>query len=538
MNGLLLTVTWLTPLLLLPLAFSHHWRWSLAISALPALVTAVVLETGASIHVAWLLIGTTLHLDETGGLFLLFSALLWLFAGTYAAITMDANRGSRRFSAFYLLACSGNLLLILSGDFVSFYVGFAIMGLAATGLIAHRRSQHARRAAKVYLGWTLIGELAIFTGILVLAFANETMLFADLTIDNLPESAGILLVLGFGVKLALPGLHFWLPLAYPAAPATATAVLSGPMISAGLLGWLRFLPPGGATPFWAEALVVVGVIGSVLGILAGLPQRDPRAVLAYSSIAKMGLITCAFGMALIYPQASAPIVAAVIAFAMHHLMLKGTLFMGIAEWERKGSRNWVMAGLGILAFSLMGVSLSSGAGAKIMIENAVEGIGIDAGLLFFFSALGTALLMARLFWLLRQRKVDQQPGFDQASLVWMTLVLAAILLPLSLMPTGMNLSLTGSILAVLAAVAAFAIKGPRDGRPASSLIPPGDLLLLIRSARQYLTGRSRMHELLLSPRALLLGATEGAVTRTVGALVWLVVILLFVTLAIIPNMDS
>ena len=60
-----------------------------------------------------------------------------------------------------------------------------------------------------------------------------------------------LLVIGFGIKLGVVPLHFWLPLAHPVAPTPASAVLSGAMIKAGLLGWMRFLPLGEvAMPKW------------------------------------------------------------------------------------------------------------------------------------------------------------------------------------------------------------------------------------------------------------------------------------------------
>jgi formate hydrogenlyase subunit 3/multisubunit Na+/H+ antiporter MnhD subunit len=68
-----------------------------------------------------------------------------------------------------------------------------------------------------------------------------------------------LLVAGFGIKAGVLGLHVWLPLAHPAAPFAASAVLSGAMIKAGLVGWLRLLPlgevalPAGRHCWWASA---------------------------------------------------------------------------------------------------------------------------------------------------------------------------------------------------------------------------------------------------------------------------------------------
>ena len=64
---------------------------------------------------------------------------------------------------------AGNLGLIVAQDIVSFYLGFAVMGLAAYGLIAHPASVRARRAARRYLAWTIAGELILFVAVVMLA---------------------------------------------------------------------------------------------------------------------------------------------------------------------------------------------------------------------------------------------------------------------------------------------------------------------------------------------------------------------------------
>src|SRR5690606_7309656 len=100
-----------------------------------------------------------------------------------------------------------------------------------------------------------------------------------------------LVLAGFGIKAGALPLHVWLPLAHPAAPTPASAVLSGAMIKAGLLGWLRFLPLGlVALPGWAALLMVLGVVAVFFGAAAGAVQQDAKAVLAYSSISQMGLM--------------------------------------------------------------------------------------------------------------------------------------------------------------------------------------------------------------------------------------------------------
>jgi len=91
-------------------------------------------------------------------------------------------------------------------------------------------------------------------------------------------------------------LHFWLPLAHPVAPTPASAVLSGAMIKAGLLGWLLTLPLSEtALPQWGTLMIMVGALASIGAALIGVCQHQAKAVLAYSSISQMGLITIMVG---------------------------------------------------------------------------------------------------------------------------------------------------------------------------------------------------------------------------------------------------
>jgi hydrogenase-4 component B len=538
MNGGLLILAWLTPLLMLPLVFSRFAGAVTVLAVLPALLAAVAVPAGTAVDIPWLLLGLTLHLDPVGATFLLFSSMIWLFAGLYGALTMGTDSGYRRFGVFFLVACTGNLLLILAADLVSFYVGFALMGLAATGLIAHRRSQHAGRAARVYLAWTLLGEMALFAAVVLLANDMASLRFADLTAAALPAAAATLLLFGFGIKLALPGLHVWLPLAYPASPAAAAAVLSGPMISAGLLGWLRFLPPGNPTlAGWGEGLLALGVIGAALGVLAGLVQRDPRTVLAYSSIAKMGMVTSVFSIALVRPDAAPGIVAALVVFTMHHLMLKGTLFLGIGEWHRLGGRPWLTVVLGILALALIGAPFTSGAGAKLLLTDATIGAGFDLALLFGFSTLGTLFLMARFIWLIRHRPSTATAGRNPASLVWLALAALAILLPLMQTPLPWSSSGLGTIAAGLGITAAFVFS--RRWVPFTlPTVPPGDLLYLLRAAQRLWTGgnkRRQQQHFKLSPRALMSADMCRTAACTLGALAWLFIGVFLLAVGLLPG---
>ena len=534
MSGLLV-LTWLLPLCATLLSQYRLGAWWVPVAPLGGLIAALILPIGGQLDIDWLLLGVSLHLDAIGQTFLLFSSTLWLFAGCYATLTMRTKAHFGRFSLFFLLACSGNLLLIVAADIVTFYLGFALMGLAATGMILHPRSQRARRGARIYLLWTLVGELALFSAIVLLAHNLDSLRFSALTTQVLTGTTAALLLFGFGIKLALPGLHFWLPLTYPVAPAAAAAVLSGPMISAGLLGWLRFLSPGNAMLIsWGEGLLVIGVIGTTLGVLAGLLQRHPRAVLAYSSIAKMGLVTTIFGLALAKPAVAPEIIAALVVFAMHHLMLKGTLFLLLGEWLRQGARVWITLTIGILALAMIGVPLTSGAGAKLMLKGAVAQSGVSLTMLFGFSVLGTLFLMAKLLWLVARRPVTKEPAFDYSGISVIGFAAIAVLLPLSQMPLPMHLSGIGTIIAGLIMIAVFIVIR-RNISFSMPTISQGDLLYLFYTVPRLCCGRISWRDFTLSPYTLLLVNTDAITARAPGALIWLALCVSFLTLALMPR---
>jgi formate hydrogenlyase subunit 3/multisubunit Na+/H+ antiporter MnhD subunit len=346
-----------------------------------------------------------------------------------------------------------------------------------------------------------------------------------------------LLVFGFGVKLALPGLHFWLPLAYPAAPVAGAAVLSGPMINAGLLGWLRFLPPGTpALQHWGEPLMLFGAAGVALGVLAGVLQRDPRTVLGYSSIAKMGLVSLLFGTALGHPEAATGIASALVLFAVHHSLVKSALFLGVGEWQRLGPRPWVLAAVGGLALTLAGAPFTGGAAAKSDLSSALAIAGVDLGLVMFLAAIGTFVLMARFLWLLA-RAPTAGAGLGAPALAWLALAVPALWLPYG--SAGLEFSSAAALLplGLGAVLAALAWVVSRRGPPRRWDVPPGDFLHLLPRWRPRrlpdlapgVSGLERLADLLVSTLA-----SPRELSGALAGLVWLGLFALLLGALLLP----
>lgn len=380
-------------------------------AALPALWLAVhsFVEPGvmsAAVTLPRMLTGVRFGMDGTSRAFLLFTSALWAIAALYARAYMEKDPDRHRFFLYFLLTMSGNIGLILAQDMVGFYVFFALMTFAAYGLVIHTGSPAAFHAGKIYIIMAVIGEALVIAGMLFAASAaGGSTIFRDIPAAvAASENRGLIVSLvlsGFGVKAGAVPLHPWLPLAHPVAPTPASAVLSGAMIKAGLLGWLRFLPLGViALPDWGALCMIAGVSAAFYGVIIGLTQNDPKTVLAYSSVSQMGTITLCVGIALAAPAAWPTALPAILMYSLHHGFSKGALFLGAGAAAGTGegrNRMIVAAGLLLPSLALSGAPFTGGAAAKLAVKAALAAAPGPWSLLLewllFAASVGTTVLM-------------------------------------------------------------------------------------------------------------------------------------------------
>jgi formate hydrogenlyase subunit 3/multisubunit Na+/H+ antiporter MnhD subunit len=463
-------------------------------TALPA-AAVWLLPDGSSALFPWAVLQTRLGLDPTGRMFLLFSALLWLLSGVFGTSYLRTDRHRARFFFFYGLAMSGNLGAILAQDMVSFYVFFALMSFAAYGLVVHTGEPEAVRAGRIYLYLVVAGEILIFVALALLAVANGSLDLTEPGRPGRPSTAALALIwIGFGIKAGALPLHVWLPLAHSAAPTPASAVLSGAMIKAGLLGWLRFMPFDAALPpAWGAVFVAAGIAAAFYGVAVGSSQSHPKTILAYSSISQMGLMTVGVGISLWGPDAAAAALPAVCLYAIHHGLAKGALFLGVgilpAVEARSRASSTAWAGFGLAALSLAGAPFTSGAMSKAALKSAAElappAWQAALSVLLPLASVATTLLMARLFWVLARARPAHQPAQQGMWLGWLLMIgmLAAafFVLPQAPAEKGFAFDAVGAALGPVAAGGALAALIRAAGRkglaPSLPALPAGDILV-------------------------------------------------------------
>jgi formate hydrogenlyase subunit 3/multisubunit Na+/H+ antiporter MnhD subunit len=414
--------------------------------AFPALVVSMSLTPGNILELPWLLFGTRLGFDETARIFLFFTALLWLVASVYTTGYFPRYSSRARFFTWFLLAMAGNLGLILAQDMAIFYTFFTMMSFASYGLVVYDRTPEALRAGRIYIVLVALGEVLLFAAFALAAQAANSIEFeavrSAVAGSEVRDWIIGLTLLGFGIKAGVIGLHVWLPLAHPVAPTPASAVLSGAMIAAGLLGWLRVLPLGETVlSGWGGVMIVAGVVAVFYSVLVGLMQNNPKTVLAYSSVSKMGIMTVGVGLGLIAPDSWPVILSAILIYALHHGLAKGALFLGVgmvvAPPVSKGQHRLLLAGLLLPALSLAGAPLTSGMIAKnlltVQATSAVSPWGDWLQILLPWSSVATSILMARFLYLVwpRHKSASEAQATPKAMwLSWIVLVVVVALSPL------------------------------------------------------------------------------------------------------------
>ncbi len=487
-----LIASWAWPLvLLLACTATQAWRLIprlLALAPLPGLAASLCAVHAPALRVGGARFELQFGLDAPGALLLGVASLLWMAAGAYAGSYLRDSPQAGRFAACWLLAAAGCLGLFVAGDLISLYAMLAMMTIGASGLVIHDGTLRAWRAGATYVGIALLAESVLLVAFIMLAVAMPGPGFAIddavRTLATSPQRGTILalLIAGFGIKAGLVPLHVWMPLAHSAAPVPASSVLSGAVVKAGIIGLIRFLPLGESLPAAGELLSIAGFATAFYGVLMGLTQRHPKAVLAYSSVSQMGVVVAVLGLGLAVGDDRAGITAAF--YAAHHVLVKGALFLavGVAAAGAKGRRSWVLAPALLLCLGLGGLPFTGGALAKFAVKDAF-GTSITAAL-SAASAAGTTLLM--LHFLRRLSLAEVSGGADRAPagllLPWLVMAIAALLLPwLLYAPAGLGsaaAALDADALwkalwpVAIGAALAFLLRGRADALPA---VPEGDI---------------------------------------------------------------
>lgn len=428
-------------------------------------------------------------LDGLSAFFVAMTSVVALMAFVYSFDSLPHNRHSRSLTsltAAFVLALIG---VVTARDPITFLAFWELMTLLpATAILVARPDREARTAVFVYIAITHLAGVGVWTSILVLA--QHGAIGATLEPSSARDAVMVAALAGFGAKAGLIPVHTWLIRAHPLAPAHISALMSGVMIKIAVYGLIRVLFEWTApAPLWiGVALIAVGALSALGGVLYALVQHELKRLLAFSSVENVGIITLALGTSLVLHDRGFDLWAA-IAFGaallhmFNHAAFKSLLFLcagsfGRAVGDLKFSRlgglltrmprtGWpfligCMAIAGIpplsgfasewLALqSLAHLTYERSASVSLPAVLAAAALAMTAAvsLFCFVKAAGMTLLG-------ESRSPEAAAAKDQSAARWMPLVLlAAICVILGLVPS--------LILPTLAALDPIAVAAPAAG---------------------------------------------------------------------------
>jgi NADH-quinone oxidoreductase subunit M len=269
----------------------------------------------------------------------LYGFSLWLVGLTVvvmaAAIAYAFWAGRERARAYFglQLLLTGAIVGVFSAqDLLLFYAFFEAMLIPLYVLVGVWGGAGRLGATVKFVIYTMAGSLLMLAAIIVFGISQGTF---DLVESGTSDSPWIFLgfVAAFAVKAPLFPLHGWLPEAYRESSPEVSAILSGVVSKAAVYGLLRiaiakFPEP---TDDLRVLLLVLAAAGLVYGSLLAFRAPDLRGVIAYSSLAQMGLITLG-----VFAANDAGLDGAVLQ-SVNHGLLSATLFLLAGGIERRTS---------------------------------------------------------------------------------------------------------------------------------------------------------------------------------------------------------
>jgi multicomponent K+:H+ antiporter subunit A len=331
-------------------------------------------------------LNVNLFLDPLGLMFAGLILGIGLLIITYARFYLSRDDNMGEFYSYLLLFQGAMVGIVLSDNVLMLLVFWELTSLSSFLLIGFwKHTAEGRQGARMALAVTGLGGLALIGGMLLLGqIAGSYDLTTILENRDLIQAsplyvpALILILIGCFTKSAQFPFHFWLPHAM-AAPTPVSAYLhSATMVKAGLFLMARLWPVLSGTDLWVILVCSAGLITMVLGAVIALFKDDLKALLAYSTVSHLGLITFLLGTGTAFGAMAA------VFHILNHASFKAALFMcaGIVDhalhtrdMKQLGGLRRLMpltfAVATIAALSMAGIPLLNGFLSKeMMLEEA------------------------------------------------------------------------------------------------------------------------------------------------------------------------
>ena len=318
----------------------------------------------------------------------LFTLLMTLFSLYYLTQRKtDAYESETKFFILINMLLASVIGLVLSSDIFNIYVFFEIAGISSYILSAYKKTPSALEAGLKYLLTGAVASVFLVFAIALIYINIGSLNLAVIaqSFEALPYNIKVLisifLLIGFGFKVEIFPLNFWVADVYQGSSALVNALFSGIVVKAYLFVFFHilylFLPSGDFSVF----LVYLGAISMLVAEIVGLRQTNLKRLFAYSSLGQVALLFTAFAMQ------NEDAIQAALFIVFSHSVAKFILFLALTSIEKEHksihidtlkvlNSSFLRAIMIIAMLSLLGIPLFAGFIGKFLALKsfAVEGM--------------------------------------------------------------------------------------------------------------------------------------------------------------------
>lgn len=282
------------------------------------------------------IMGTGIHLkvDILRYAMLFITALIWLLTTMYSTQYLIRYKNRNRYYLFFMLTYATTMGMFMSANMLNLFTFFEGLSFTSYLLVIHDEDKYSHDAGKSYLSMSIAGGMVMLFGIFIAFDYTGTLELAEMGVKLSVLGAekyiiAVLIMFGFLIKASVFPLHTWLPKAHPAAPAPASAILSGILVKTGIFGLIIVVIE--IFPFdysISMALYLLGIVNILLGGGLALMQRNIKRILAYSSMSQLGFMLMGVGLVGILGENGGLALAGTILYMINHASIKVLLFLG------------------------------------------------------------------------------------------------------------------------------------------------------------------------------------------------------------------
>lgn len=381
-------------------------------------------------------ISSSLRFDGVTYFFTLVFLILGFVSALHSVSYMEHDKNLTIYYTLMQLMMIGLVGLAMADDLFTFFVFWEGMAISSYILVAFRyHLDEPVEAGMKYLIMSGVGSLLLLYGISFVygviggLHLEQIYAYAASLLSGglyLPVLIVSLFLVGFGIKAAYFPFWTWLPDAHPAAPSPISALLSGIVIKAGILGIVRY-----ALPFilidssiYAPALVIISALTMTVANIIALLQEDIKRLLAYSSIVNIGFIligVAAAGYGVVeYGLSSA------FSHVFSHALGKGLAFLAVGgilysmetreiiKLEGFGRKHPLTAmALAMALLSLAGMPPLPGFWSKWFL--ILSALGAGQWLLAFIAVFNSVLAVLYYLWLIQRMFLSEPTKYVEES---------------------------------------------------------------------------------------------------------------------------